>query len=190
MSIIYDNYCYLMYNFDNNFNELQNLLENRTEDDIIKNFNFKNLIKYRQEELRLIFNFLSAANTLKEFVRESKNKWGFTKAFLEEYDNRVENTFKKSPLVQFVEACRNMLVHEGFPFPKMSRIHFNKNSPITYSLTVKSEDLIKSEFFKKGVAYCNTHEEINFSEVCSEYYKIVKDFYAWFDSNMKFNSGS
>lgn len=173
-----------MYNLDTNFSELYKLINNRTEDNVLENFNVKMLIKYQQEELRLISNFLSSAYTLKEFIRCNIKKFGFTDDFIEEYNDKIKVTFANSSLVQLVEACRNVLVHEGIPCSASSSIHFNKDEPITYSLTIKSEDLLKSRFFNnKGKNYCDTHKTINLAEVCFEYYSIIKDFYKWFNES-------
>lgn len=139
---------------------------------------------FHWNSLRYVMNYMSAWYALKSLLQaQMKPKHlGITDEFRIDYQKKIQTVFVENELCRFFEDCRNVFIHEGIPFATMN---LNFGQEVSLKLLVDVKQLKQSNYFNKGVKYVEGLETIDFYEICKEHYSINKDFYKWFNENMK-----
>lgn len=173
------------YIFQQNFQDLNNLLLIlHDENKIINIMDIKNrelLDNYIKEITRQIFNFLAAAAAYVDHTRIHVQKhYKNTNIYLK-YDVKKNKTFITNELCSFIKDFRNYHLHFAVPF-SIFNCTFSTFEPFSAKIMISKDELYKfGSWHQRSKAFIDKCEkEINFEIVCSEYFEIIQDFYAWY----------
>ena len=105
------------------------------------------------------------------------------------YQNRVDNDFKKNGCIQFVHKLRNYFIHNDV-INLIIKTEFSTSNGENKYILIDTKDLVldhdnwNSESLKY-ITECGN--EINVENAINEYNRIQKDFFEWFISEYKKN---
>jgi len=71
------------------------------------------VVRFNREIARLLHNYVTAVKSLVEHTRNFMRAKYADKAFLKEYQERINKDFKDDPLSQFLEDLRNYVLHKN-----------------------------------------------------------------------------
>jgi hypothetical protein len=172
--------------FGGNYTELASLIDN-IEDPVIyyKDFSQKKCASYHSDIARLLFNYLSAAQSLVDHTRNYFKKWHSDDEVGEKYQEVVENTFVKDRASNMIKNLRNYLLHRGIP-PSTIRESFNveTNGPPVINISFEVKTLSEwSKWSKYSKEYMQEKGDyVELRGLIKEYHDLVYSFYKWVDS--------
>ncbi|WP_317854856.1 hypothetical protein [Chakrabartyella piscis] len=139
---------------------------------------------FHWNSLRYVMNYMSAWYAIKSLLQAQMkpNHLGVTDEFRTDYQKKIQSVYVSNELCRFFEDCRNVFIHEGIPFASMN-LSFGQE--VSLKLLVDVNQLKQSTYFKKGTKYVEGLESVDFYEICKEHYSINKEFYKWFNDNIK-----
>ncbi len=133
---------------------------------------------------RLLQNFLSSAATFRDHVRYLTRQIFRDHVFLDEFKNKIKNTFGDDPLSNFIMIFRNNYLHTCVAATSASfKLDFN-NHRIISSILISKKQLLDtySEWTVKSKDYINTlPDEVPLLVIVKEYYDKVYIFYQWYE---------
>ena len=171
--------------FSRNFSELASLIDKIENPDFYyKSINNKILDDHHSEIARLLFNYLSSAQSLVDHTRSYFKKWHGNDAVGKRYQTVIKDTFPDNPTSNMVKDLRNYMLHRGIP---SSTIHesfnFEDNLPPVITITFKVITLKEWRKWTKGSKeYMRKQGHyVELRKLVKEYHNLVHSFYMWVD---------
>lgn len=179
------------YTFEENFQELLGALksvEDPANAPLMFLRNRSLLAELQREVARLLHNFVASVQSLIDHTRISaRSLYADAPPHLAEYQGRIDSTFKEDPLSQFVRGLRQYSLHYRLPFIGWV---MSFSSPVqTASQAFFLNTSVLREFdgwpgpAKKFLA--DAGDRIDLIDVLSRYRDSVKDFYIWFEDDVR-----
>ncbi len=178
------NYKEVLYYVNRNFRDLEYFVNYYSEEELMKNLqDDKFIVCYQQNFSRLVCNFVSSAKTMVEFMREN-GAYLMSENFEENKEYKQRKDAFEAPLPQFIEGCRNLLVHHGLP-PKY--VHYDFNFGEKFISTKIDKEYFNNHYIPrqpKLQQYLKEQEDIDMWEACKDYYKLFVDFHDCVQKNI------
>lgn len=142
--------------------------------------------RFATETWRLLHNFVSSAFSLVEHTRIVFRKLNRDGEF-PDYQGRVDASFAKSPLAQFVQGLRNYLLHTG-----SGTLHFHgpidvRTGHADIKMYLRKDDLMNwtgwNSTAKRFLA--DSDDMVHIGSVAREYHDQVRDFHLWFGERQR-----
>ncbi len=139
---------------------------------------------FLDETDRLLHNYLAAAASLADHTRRLWKKYPPQDPELNaEYENRVNDTFRDSPLARFIKGLRNMSLHRKLPVIQGQMSVTGGTMPRMNAVTVlHKDDLLSWEgWTNRAKAYlAQAGDSIDVEEAIAEYTRSVHVCNDWF----------
>lgn len=173
------------YIFNRNHYELKKELESFESVErasyLMANENIQKLDDFRNEILRLFYNFLAAAKSLVEQARDIVEDSGCKKEFKEKYLLEVKQRFSNSECNKFIEDFRNYIVHKGLPNISFTE-NYDKEKGSSSFVAININYLKRwngwTKLSKQYISSLQPSE--NFLTIVTIYSEEIFDFYEWF----------
>jgi hypothetical protein len=134
------------YVFETNRNELRSHLSKFRDLTEVTSVWSPNVDQFRLEATRLLYNFVSSAKSLVDHTRPTARRVLPDEAHAE-YERRVKQQFKDSPLANFVEDLREFALHYRVPLVAASAVSTRDEQSNTWMtrgyLRLHTADLVK-----------------------------------------------
>lgn len=173
------------YIFNRNHYELKRELESfqsvEKANYLMANENKQKLDDFRDEVLRLFYNFLAAAKSLVEQARYIVEESECKREFKEKYLLEVKQRFFNSECNKFIEDFRNYLVHKGLPNISFTE-SYDKEKGYSNFVAINIEYLKRwngwTKLSKQYISSLQPSED--FLAIVTSYSVEIFDFYEWF----------
>ncbi|MBA2311978.1 MAG: hypothetical protein H0V97_04155 [Actinobacteria bacterium] len=179
------------YTFEENFQELRSALES-VEDPANVPLMFRRnrslLAELQREVARLLHNFVASVQSLIDHTRiTARSVYAEADADLKEYQRRVDLTFREDPLSQFVRGLRQYSLHYKLPFIGWVMSFSNESSTMSQAFFLNTAVLLEFDGWPAPAKRYldDAGERIDLVEAVSEYRDSVRDFYLWFEDDVR-----
>lgn len=179
------------YTFEENFQELLGALksvEDPANAPLMFMRNRSLLAELQREVARLLHNFVASVQSLIDHTRISaRSLYADARPHLAEYQRRIDSTFKEDPLSQFVRGLRQYSLHYRLPFIGWVMSFSNPSQTANQAFFLNTSVLQEFDGWpgpaKKFLA--DAGDRIDLIDVLSRYRDSVKDFYIWFEDDVR-----
>lgn len=134
----------------------------------------------------VLHNFLAGAKTLVDHTRVLVRDLYGGSAFEDEYQKKVDERLKNSPVVQFVQRLRNYALHKSIPVTttklRIKRVGTEQNEvSLSGSITLNVDELRGWDgWSSKDREYLDAiGKEIEITRLANEYRAVIDGFHSW-----------
>ncbi len=176
------------YIFDTNYRELKDSLKEYAQPDsslaLMEEKNRAQLEQFCAELTRRLHNFLAGAKSLVDHTRNMVKELYKEHSFLDEYQNKIGDTFAASGVAVFIQELRNYTLHYKLPVAAISMDMTKLDAgtwEISNGISLSKESLKEfSGFTKLAKDYLeNSPDQIALAPIVDQYFSLVTTFYGW-----------
>jgi hypothetical protein len=100
---------------------------------------------FLDETERHLHNYVAAAQTRVHHFRQfARDEWPEESALRNQYQQRIDQEFKASPLHNFIIRLRNLIQHQRLPVTRAQE-SWQRGGPLTFQVMLDSADLLRSD---------------------------------------------
>lgn len=190
-----------LHTFRENYKSLKQHLDKNNDLDYHFQFEYNSPLRWQyhplqQETHRLLLNFVSSAIALIDHTRNMTNKLYNGSKFQREYQAKVNQELKASPVNKFVQDLRSYILHNKFPFVGTQFNHKRVSPPgdpeclitTTIRLTLNIDTLLNSsdKWTELSRKYLKSQgKQLFLDSLADEYYLLIEHFHLWLNQQQK-----
>jgi hypothetical protein len=143
--------------------------------------NQRALEDFLDETERHLHNYVAAAHTrVDHFRRFKETEWPAGSATGEEYQRRVDQDFKDSPLHNFIVKLRNLILHVRLPVSTTTEA-WQRGGTLTFQVMLNSADLLAWDGWNPLARMCieDSGHSIDLGDTVSGYTSEIITFDRW-----------